>query len=657
MSDHDSADHDFPDADLSDSDLCDIEFADASFSDADFSRADFSRADFPGADFSRVDSPYAAFPDAAFPDTAFPDTDLPDADIPDADFPDADFPDADFPSTDYPYADFPDTDFPDTDICGIDAHLPLREHRARLARSAAKYTGSAESSKHQAEAVRNAYSSAHYWIGQGEAIKLHALAHAYDLAETLAEGDLEVSPSAESFLSNRDRRFAWHLRSLMGEISFVTRETDNALRNRAYDAHTLVHEYPDWVEAIAAAKIELRHAREMLKAVGSLGAAEAETLAERALEYASDHSVNETRKYIDRQVATLAAKTFEEVHARERAERNVTVKPALYGMAHLIAYLPLEQATAIEQILTLEARAIREDNTREHDAVRARRREASHANRDSETHGECAASRAGSTGGTRAAHGTGAAHDIGTRDSTGAAHDIGAPYSTGEADATSTAGEVGEEYLPDDRTTAQIRADIFAETLLTATPESILTSSTAGAARITATVNVTVPVLTLASGRLDETDPALLNGTAPMSFEEARQFASTAPTLQRVLTHPITGHTICVDDYTPDKSLRRFLQVRDAKCRFPGCARPASESDLDHTVPFSEGGPTHVENLAHLCRAHHVQKHHAGWGVRQLGRGVLEFTTPLGHSVRNEPERTGPRFRPTDEHRDEPPPF
>lgn len=454
------------------------------------------------------------------------------------------------------------------------------EHKRRL--ETASCDGTEDSARQQSQLLRDTYATAQALLGQADAIKLRSLAAAYELADTLADSLSPTrgadSPLTERMLKDRDRRFAWHLRSLMGELSFIARETDITLRNRAYDAYELVTNYSEWIDAIAAGEVEFRHARELLKNVRALERKEALALSERGLEYAREHSVRETSRFLEQELAKLTAEDFEGACKRERAERNVYVKPARHGMAYLIAYLPIEQATAIKEILTRQARALREDAERE--AV------------------ECASL---------------------------------------------------DGFLPDDRTTAQIRADVFAETMLTATPTSILESETAGASRITATINVTVPVLSLLSERIDGSDPALLNGIAPMSFEEARQLAATAPALQRVLTDPITGHTLCVDHYPPDESQRRFLRVRDAICRFPGCSRPAAGSEIDHTIPYSEGGPTNIENLAHLCKAHHVQKHHAGWGVKQLGRGVLEFTTPLGYRATTSPSPTGPRFRPTGE--------
>jgi hypothetical protein len=55
----------------------------------------------------------------------------------------------------------------------------------------------------------------------------------------------------------------------------------------------------------------------------------------------------------------------------------------------------------------------------------------------------------------------------------------------------------------------------------------------------------------------------------------------------------------------------------------PGCRRTARRSDIDHTIPFEEGGPTCAGNLEVLCRRHHTLKHASPWQVVQRGGEAL----------------------------------
>lgn len=82
----------------------------------------------------------------------------------------------------------------------------------------------------------------------------------------------------------------------------------------------------------------------------------------------------------------------------------------------------------------------------------------------------------------------------------------------------------------------------------------------------------------------------------------------------------------------------------------PGCSIPASRCEIDHTVAWEHGGTTSIDNLAPLCRGHHMVKHHGGWSVRQVGgAGELEWTSPAGRVYRVQPERAMPVFRPSTE--------
>jgi hypothetical protein len=48
---------------------------------------------------------------------------------------------------------------------------------------------------------------------------------------------------------------------------------------------------------------------------------------------------------------------------------------------------------------------------------------------------------------------------------------------------------------------------------------------------------------------------------------------------------------------TPSQALIDFVRARDLTCRAPGCDRPATHCDIDHTIPFVDGGATHPSKL------------------------------------------------------------
>ena len=49
------------------------------------------------------------------------------------------------------------------------------------------------------------------------------------------------------------------------------------------------------------------------------------------------------------------------------------------------------------------------------------------------------------------------------------------------------------------------------------------------------------------------------------------------------LIHP--GDAPAEPGYRPSKALADFVRHRDLTCRFPNCAAPATDCDIDHTIP------------------------------------------------------------------------
>jgi hypothetical protein len=92
------------------------------------------------------------------------------------------------------------------------------------------------------------------------------------------------------------------------------------------------------------------------------------------------------------------------------------------------------------------------------------------------------------------------------------------------------------------------------------------------------------------------------------------------------------------DSYRIRAADREFVQARDLTCRVPGCDRPIRDADLDHTIPWGDGGPTHASNLKGHCRHHHLIKtFRDGWSEVQQPDGTVLFTTPTGHTYTSIP--------------------
>jgi hypothetical protein len=98
------------------------------------------------------------------------------------------------------------------------------------------------------------------------------------------------------------------------------------------------------------------------------------------------------------------------------------------------------------------------------------------------------------------------------------------------------------------------------------------------------------------------------------------------------------AHSSASPAYRPPPRLKEYVAARDLTCRFPRCRQPAWRGDLDHTIPFDDGGLTCRCNLGGLCRTHHILKHHPDWKLRQIAPGTFAWTTPAGRAFTATPD-------------------
>ena len=73
---------------------------------------------------------------------------------------------------------------------------------------------------------------------------------------------------------------------------------------------------------------------------------------------------------------------------------------------------------------------------------------------------------------------------------------------------------------------------------------------------------------------------------------------------------------------------RAALVVRDGGCALAGCDRPPAWCEAHHLLHWLHGGPTDLENLALVCRAHHRAVHEGGWRLARDPDGHLTATPP-----------------------------
>lgn len=155
-------------------------------------------------------------------------------------------------------------------------------------------------------------------------------------------------------------------------------------------------------------------------------------------------------------------------------------------------------------------------------------------------------------------------------------------------------------------------------------------------APIRARINVTVPLSTLL-GTSDQ--PGTLEGYGPIDPTTARALAAGG-IWRRIITDPVTNTVLNLGrtTYRPPTALADHIRARDKECVQPSCAKPASATDLDHTIEYHRHhGETTDTNLGPLCRRDHMLKTDAGHTLRQIRAGLYLWITPTGHSYLIEP--------------------
>jgi hypothetical protein len=433
-----------------------------------------------------------------------------------------------------------------------------------------------------------------------QAAQLHA-AEARLLAEA---GELAASRAA-SVRSADSREREMHLRSIAADLALATRASDRTIQRQINDAVVLADDFTPVLDALEHGRISVGHARVIIDAGTPIQDAAARLVySADAVARAENLSPSRLRPAVEALAERLQPRTVTERHRDARADRRVTVADLPDGMGELNYIGPSTLVHGIYDRLTQQARAVRD-----------------------------ASAQPGAAFGPAAESSAGA-------ESTDVPDAAGSPAT----DCTASRAHA-TEFAPDPRTIDQLRADIFADMLLTGAPQDDPTCaadtslSFGGLGAIRAIVHVTVPALSLA-GLSDE--PAELVGRAPIDIDTARRLAGRASGWDRVLHDPITGDILAVDRYTPGADLKRFLRARDEHCRFPGCRQPVHRCDIDHGHDWALGGTTCAHNLHHLCRRHHTLKHATPWQVRNLGGGILEWTSPTGAVYIDEPPS---RFR------------
>jgi hypothetical protein len=357
--------------------------------------------------------------------------------------------------------------------------------------------------------------------------------------------------------------------------------TARQAENDVGHAVQLVVDFPDTWAALSAGLIDLRQVRAITDELGGQDPAIRARVEAAVLPVAPTMDSVALRKLIKRLLHELAPVETAERHRVARDRRHVSVTPASDGMAFLEALLPAEDAVAINTALNVAAA----------DAKRA----------------DAAA---------------------------------GLPSRTKDQRRADALAELGWAALAACADAATGHAAEPTETVGPTTPSQ----STGGAPRRRpVAVNVTIPFTALA-GLSDE--PGELDGYGPIPAHVARELAAGG-VWRWLRTDPGTGQLLDLGrtKYRPTKALADFIIARDRTCRMPGCHQPASTADIDHIVPFADGGTTCPAGCHALCETHHLLKHRGGWRVHRQRDGTTIWTSPTGHRYLKPPDPVGATSR------------
>ncbi len=137
--------------------------------------------------------------------------------------------------------------------------------------------------------------------------------------------------------------------------------------------------------------------------------------------------------------------------------------------------------------------------------------------------------------------------------------------------------------------------------------------------------------------------PAYVDGYGPVPAPVAREWLSdpdTAVWIRRFYARVGDRSLVAMDSTRRlfAGNLRRFIVVRDQRCRTPWCDAPIRH--VDHPERHADGGPTSSRNSQGLCEACNHAKDAVGWRARALEDGSVETTTPTGHRYRSPKPRS-----------------
>ena len=133
-------------------------------------------------------------------------------------------------------------------------------------------------------------------------------------------------------------------------------------------------------------------------------------------------------------------------------------------------------------------------------------------------------------------------------------------------------------------------------------------------------MNIRVDLDALKRGRTENGEVCEIAGVGPIPVATATAYLGEA-FLKLLILDGTDIRTIAHMGCALPAKLRTAVEERDRLCQVPTCDMTMG-LEIDHIVPFAEGGPASLENLVQLCKRHHLQKTHDGYRlIKRVGGG------------------------------------
>jgi HNH endonuclease len=131
-----------------------------------------------------------------------------------------------------------------------------------------------------------------------------------------------------------------------------------------------------------------------------------------------------------------------------------------------------------------------------------------------------------------------------------------------------------------------------------------------------AVMNIRIDIDALKRGHTEHGEVCEIAGVGPIPVATATEYLGEA-FLKLLVIDGTDITTIAHMGRAIPAKMRTAVEERDRLCQVPTCDVTLG-LEIDHIIPFAEGGPASLENLVRLCKRHHLQKTHDGYRLEAI---------------------------------------